>query len=469
MKTRSQNSLVGVMNALLTALRQDLTRIHLAHSKEISRDFDTLQRRLDNEGITFLTSTLPALGKAVLQGCLSGRLEAPQGFKKLRGTTLPRLLSGLLVQGFREDGALREDCKPVVVKSLLQVAFLAYKLELPFTRQQIHAKVEGFLNAERDLRRLRLDAGDPVICKARDLVTELFREFNPREILPGHGPGALATGERNEGKWDFKRKYTNLHRYYPYYEYFVPSRLALLNRIKRYRELETRDFAVSEMRFVPKDSRGPRIISMEPLEIQFIQQGLKTALYRHIERHPLTKGFVNFSDQSINGRLALSASADGQLATLDMKEASDRISLSLVRCLFHGTELLPALEAVRSQYVHLPKEAGDYGDKTLELYKYAPMGSAVCFPVEAVCFWALSVASILYEEGRLNARKLPVVFVYGDDIVVETRHAKTLFEHLPCYGLLVNTDKSYTAGPFRESCGFDCFAGEVVTLSLIHI
>lgn len=139
------------------------------------------------------------------------------------------------------------------------------------------------------------------------------------------------------------------------------------------------------------------------------------------------------------------------------------MSLSLVRCLFHGTELLPALEAVRSQCVHIPPEAGEYKNKVVELYKYAPMGSAVCFPVEAVVFWALSTASILYSVGELNASERPAVYVYGDDIIVETRYAETLKEFLPKYGLLVNSDKSYDRGPFRESCGYDCFKGEIVT------
>lgn len=480
---RHQNSLVGVISALLDALRHDLSRIHPAHSKELTLDFRTIERRLANEGLSFVTSTLPALGKAVLQSFLSSRLEAPQGFKKLRGTSLPRLLSGLIVQGYEKDGTLRTDCDPVVIKSLLQVTFLCYKLELPFTEGQISSKLEGFLKAESDLRRLELEADDPIICKARQIVQEIFQGFNPKEILPGHGPGALATGEKCEGKWQFKRLYTDLHQYYPYHEYFVPSQLSLIRQIEwfkgssavvsrrllRYarkiylRTLRPLDIATSKMCFVPKDSRGPRIISMEPLEVQFVQQGLKDQLYRWIERHPLTKGFVNFTDQTINGRLAMEGSLNGNLATLDMKEASDRVSLALVRCLFHGTELLPALEAVRSSTVQLPEQVGEHSGKVMELYKYAPMGSATCFPVEAICFYALSCAIILFNRGHLNARKLPHVYVYGDDIVVGSADAKALKEFLPKFGLLVNADKSYDRGPFRESCGSDCFKGHLVT------
>lgn len=460
--TPVHNSLEPFIRGLLNALKADVSRIHIAHSKEIQRDFDRILHRLDCEGLPFVTSTLPSLGSAILQSFRTKRLETPQGFRRKKGTTLPRLLSGLLVQGYDKCGRLRDDCSPQVVKHLLQICFLFYKLELPFTEQQIARKVEGFLQCEVDLRALTLDAGDVILRVAQDLITELFREFNPREITPKHGPGALATGEKDERKWRFLRKYKELHSFFPYYEYFVPSRASLLRRIRWYKRLIPCEKPRSAIRFVPKDSRGPRIISMEALEVQFAQQGLKTALYDHIERHPLTKGLVNFTKQSINQQLAVEGSRDNTWATLDMKEASDRVSLQLVRVLFARTSLLPALEAVRSHFAVFPK--GIHDGKEVELYKYAPMGSAVCFPVEAVTFWALSKAIMAYELGIVNfPEETPAAYVYGDDIIIDRVFANAIMEALPKYGLLVNKNKSFTDGPFRESCGFDCFKGEVVT------
>jgi hypothetical protein len=200
---------------------------------------------------------------------------------------------------------------------------------------------------------------------------------------------------------------------------------------------------------------------MESLEYQYIQQGLKDALYPHIERHPLTRGYVNFTHQSINQRLALEGSANDSWATLDMKEASDRVSLQLVRLLFSGTELLKALEACRSDSAEFPKELGSH---VIRLYKFAPMGSALCFPIEALCFWALCKSILGHELGVLNRlEEIPEVYVYGDDVIVPKMYAKIIIEALPRYGLKVNADKSFYDGPFRESCGYDCFKGEVVT------
>lgn len=476
--TPTQNSLVVFIRDLLENLRHDIVRIHGAHSKEIHRDFDSVLNRLEHEGLPFVTSTLPKLGKAILQSFLTGKLETPQGFKQKSGTTLPRLLSGLLVQGYDNHGQLKTNIDVQVVRSLLQVTFLLYKLELPFKKAAVEQKLESFLKAESDLRLLNLNADDDVLQYARALIVKVFQGFNPKEITPGHGPGAVATGEKDEGKWVIKRKYANLHAYYPYYEYFIPSHSSICHNnyglgevgfekkpgsfLESYRRLVCEDEASSIIRLVPKDSRGPRIISMEPLELQFAQQGLKNELYRYIEGHPLTKGFVNFTDQTINGKLALQGSLTGRWATLDMKEASDRVSLQLVRILFHGTELLKALEAVRSQMSTYEPDEFSEGFK-LRLMKYAPMGSAVCFPVEAMVFWALSKAIIAYERGELNCPSKDPVYVYGDDIIVETKYSSALKSCLPKYGLLVNNDKSYDAGPFRESCGSDCFKGNLVT------
>jgi hypothetical protein len=78
---------------------------------------------------------------------------------------------------------------------------------------------------------------------------------------------------------------------------------------------------------VPKDSRGPRIISCEPAELMFIQQGIMRKLYSHLETHHLTAGQINFTDQSINRNLALLAS--------NAKETWPRLTFRMLRIVFH--------------------------------------------------------------------------------------------------------------------------------------
>jgi hypothetical protein len=147
-----------------------------------------------------------------------------------------------------------------------------------------------------------------------------------------------------------------------------------------------------------------------------------------------------------------------EYATLDLKEASDRVSLALVREVFSQTpDLLRALEATRSSATTLPS------GEVVTLKKFAPMGSALCFPVEAYCFWAILVASLARRDRVSPGKAAESVFVYGDDIIVPTKDADFCMQALESVKLVVNRSKSCILGPFRESCGMDAFKGHPVT------
>jgi hypothetical protein len=53
--------------------------------------------------------------------------------------------------------------------------------------------------------------------------------------------------------------------------------------------------------------------------------------------------------------------------------------------------------------------------------------------------------------------------VYGDDIVIPSEHAYWVTQELERFALVVNTNKSFWTGKFRESCGGDYYDGEWVT------
>lgn len=178
----------------------------------------------------------------------------------------------------------------------------------------------------------------------------------------------------------------------------------------------------------------------------------------HLERHPLTRGHVNFRDQSVNGRLALESSLSGRYATLDMKEASDRISLSLIDILFDGVpRLKDSLLALSTKEIELPS------GELLRKKKFAPMGSALCFPIMSIVHFALGIAAMQLNSQESPRRLKKHLYVYGDDLIVATKHAKSLIETFPIYGMKFNVDKSCMTGEFRESCGVDAFRGVDVT------
>jgi hypothetical protein len=345
------------------------------------------------------------------------------------------------------------------VKHLRQVLFFAYKLELPYSVEQEAKVVADFVATEQQLE-LGADAYSVNLrSKMRKLTKDIFHGFQPRDIVPRHGPGAVATGEKLEEKWVFQRLYDAIHQVFPYYDYFVVGGAnELVDRKNWYMSLERLKTGVAKVVLVPKDSRGPRLISCEPLEYQWIQQGLGRKLMNFFEHHPMTKGQINFSNQGINRQLALDGSIHQEWATIDLKEASDRVSLELVRDVFHDVpDLLRCLEACRTTATKLPS------GEVIELKKYAPMGSALCFPVEAYIFWCTMVVAMSLKL-RLPLKSVGErIFVYGDDIIVPVDWAPQCMLALERMALRVNRDKSCITGFFRESCGMDAYKGTPVT------
>jgi hypothetical protein len=207
--------------------------------------------------------------------------------------------------------------------------------------------------------------------------------------------------------------------------------------------------------FANKDARGPRYISAEPKEFMWIQQLVARALVECVRRSPFADHMA-FRNQGINASLALEASKTKRYATLDMEDASDRLSMALVRHVL-PSNITRKLEACRSQLAMLPN--GDI----VRLRKFAPMGSAVCFPVETIMFFVLTAGCIQAYRGGSFAKAAQDVFVYGDDIIVNCEDAAIVMETLEHFALKFNKAKCFIHGSFRESCGMDAFNGVQVT------
>jgi hypothetical protein len=197
---------------------------------------------------------------------------------------------------------------------------------------------------------------------------------------------------------------------------------------------------------VPKNAKTDRVIAIEPTLNMFFQKGIGGLI-----RNRLRRVGVDLNSQSLNQSLAREGSVDGSLATIDLKSASDTVSLALVQ------ELLPsdwvsAIELCRSPYGVLPS-----GEKIL-YRKVSSMGNGYTFELESLIFWALSSAVVkyLHESDRRLA-------IYGDDIVIPTGCAQLLIDVLKLVGFDTNVDKTFTSGPFRESCGKHYFRGVDVT------
>jgi hypothetical protein len=215
---------------------------------------------------------------------------------------------------------------------------------------------------------------------------------------------------------------------------------------------------------VPKTLKAPRVIAIEPLCMQYAQQGVLESLVNHLEGfdNP-TRWLCGFQDQRPNRRMALEGSLYGELATLDLSEASDRVSNQLVReMVAHWPNVAAALDATRSR-------KADVLGKTYRLAKFASMGSALCFPVEAMVFATIIFCGIEEALNRQLSKKDIQSFkrrvrVYGDDIIVPVDFAVQVVGKLEDFGLRVNTGKSFWTGKFRESCGREYYDGHDVSI-----
>lgn len=199
----------------------------------------------------------------------------------------------------------------------------------------------------------------------------------------------------------------------------------------------------NELFFVPKNAKTDRSICIEPhVNIQG-QLMVGSAIRRALAMIGLD---LDVSASATNRRLAELGSIDGSYATVDLSSASDTIAYDLV------ARLLPLpwfelLDSLRSAYTKLP-------DGTIhENEKFSSMGNGFTFELETLIFYALSYAVRQY----LNVKG--TLSVYGDDIVVPVEVSTLLIEVLEKCGFKTNSDKTFTTGVFRESCGSDFFSG----------
>jgi hypothetical protein len=249
----------------------------------------------------------------------------------------------LLSDIFTDSGLQKPESDPEKLKALRQLVYFLYKLEMPYKRSKIDKVLAEFVATDDQLSELVIP-DDRVTKRARWITTDVFGLFDPRDVSPRHGPGTVATGEKPNEKHLFSRIYQAIERIYPFTEYFQFNLSQVCDDYRKYEDLELHESGTAKAVLVPKDSRGPRLISCEPLEYQWIQQGLGRRIVDHLEHHDKTKGHVNFTDQSINRELALESSLTQEWVTLDMKEASDRVSTRLITEMFKDVPVV--LEAL---------------------------------------------------------------------------------------------------------------------------
>nr|WKV34272.1 MAG: RNA-dependent RNA polymerase [Riboviria sp.] len=339
----------------------------------------------------------------------------------------------------------------VAMRQLFQLFSLLKKLRVD--RSDLESQMEDeFFAKESDLvieesyQKRRFDGYFSLVTRMSAMLKSTISEFDPRNIRPKHGPGAVASPGVK-------------HRRDKYLDMCFDARIGYMLEktgpapYGSYCSSPRKSCRTSRFICVPKTWKTLRGISAEPTELQYFQQGLMVELDRCIGRH-LSRS-IDLHDQEISRKMTISASRTKSYATIDLEAASDSVTVQLVKDIFGNSSLARWLLASRSTSTLV-------GDRVTKIRRFAPMGSAVCFPVECLIFWAASMCAVrsnnLHRSFDMND-----VRVFGDDLIVPLETSHTLIENLHILGFKVNTEKSCMSGTFRESCGEFAWRGESIS------
>lgn len=507
------------MKSLMRLLECVLADASTWCSTSTTRDLKRITRRVEHEGVSFLTISLPAFASDFERSLELGRIDSSLflGFKK-RGA-LPELFRGLLSQVFdASTGNLLEEESHLAIHAIRQVCLMFKKVLLPCSNERERKAYDSFLETDRSVaefearlepywtslpdgypsardsldgqrrsidHRQRYDnCGSPVsgidniiadkcppqlghfkrvsgVLWSSLFDIESFRIDTDR-VIPRHGPGATAERLAANARYSQREWHQRLDHWFPASDFLIPN-AGFVDQLADIQIVDPASERPVRVVTVPKTLKSPRIIAIEPACVQYTQQAVMEILVERLENYKFSKRHVNFTDQTVNQSLALKSSHDRSLATIDLKDASDRVSARLV------WEMLESQQIFRSVVFSCRSTRADVpGFGVVNLSRFASMGSALCFPIEAMVFYTIVVSAIHRAEGYpltphylLKARR--GVRVYGDDIIVPVEYVQAVKSELEWFNLRVNGNKSFWTGKFRESCGLDAYDGTQVT------
>jgi len=406
----------------------------------------------------------------------AGSLITEDLYHEFRGTPI-----------FKEYYVWKETRDPKLLRYIL--TFLRFGKKCEFDNEEFHARaLRSWLGTEERLSHLKLDGSEHIPIMRKIVSYLLSNRFSAPTFMGKHGPGAVV--ERISGRLyaktlnfamtpELERIYSEV---FPRGKASEGLMLSYCSYFARRRTHETSTAAVSHLLFVPKNYKVSRSICKEPIAYMYFQQHFRWEL-EYMMHKGILRRFVKIDDQSRNQAGALYGSWSSAVDTIDLSAASDSVHLELVKAIF-PQPLLDGLLACRTEQVLLP--TGEY----VHVNKFAPMGSAVCFPVQCiiyatVCLYAymLRFSPAYAIDDILSSRSIfekwvaktigrdftPNNFVesfavYGDDIVCDTRVTDDVVSILEDLGFVVNNDKSFIGKrAFRESCGVFAMYGEDVT------
>lgn len=487
---------------LYRALLKDIVLYDPSYAAEAERDISRIVSNVETRGLSVFLKDLPAANDVFETALSTGRLVRSHlplmgGFKT--GTPIPRLFKGLWLRVFDVSGCLKQDIDPMYVFFLEQLYSMFKKYEIDPPLSALYETTKEFIDVDEALPPPTLDwsggsrtigtgisvsinltstsgkdqrdlfgsvSSDDTqlldtIQRVADVVSSSLGEYIPPETSR-HGRGAVSEDLRGIEKYS---------RDIPWSSRLLQtfSKQGFHTPVSDYEEIESGE-QPSILLAVPKTIKGPRLIAKEPTAHMFAQLSIMDWLYEGAKDNILRHA-ISFTKQELSGELARTSSETQSHGTIDLKSASDRVSLWLVERFFRrNISLLHAMADCRTQYIDLSI------DKKLQkvhrLKKFTTQGSALTFPIQTIVFFIISVGVLIHKDGcRVNQKNIEriskAIRIYGDDIIVPTVEVENVIRGLEMLHLKVNAKKTHFLGYFRESCGVRAFKGVNITPSYV--
>lgn len=326
---------------------------------------------------------------------------------------------------------------------------------LPIRIDRRKAATEAFFQSERVCRQsndlMRSTFGDPipgvgrtslaihprVLARIRNIIRDILGPLtdDDLEYVKEHGRfGPGATFHCSSKDLTTAKKYESVIGFTPSLSRYVAH---LTPRGWKESSKGFRITAGSRSATVPKDALTDRFIAIEPSLNMWWQLGVGALIRRKLKRSGL-----DLRHQADKNRLRVRFAQVSQLATIDLKAASDTVAKGLVRV------LLPQRWSHLLSMFRSPAMQVDGVWHQLE--KFSSMGNGYTFELETLIFYAVAKA---FDEDP---------YVFGDDIIVRQDVGTQVVRTLNVLGFEVNRKKTFMAGVFFESCGSDFWQGKNV-------
>lgn len=205
--------------------------------------------------------------------------------------------------------------------------------------------------------------------------------------------------------------------------------------------------------YVSKDAKIDRMIFKEPELNGFFQKGMGSYIRKKLANYrKFTPDGMNISTSGdLNQWLAHAGSKYGHISTVDAERASDSLSLVLYEMLFP--------ESWYEWFLRLRSPYSIIDGRVHKNELMSGMGNGFTFEAESLIFYAIGCAAS--KRSKLPNASI-YVSVHGDDLTVPSDVFSDVCAAYAAAGIVVNKGKSFSEGPFRESCGGHYFNGHSV-------